>query len=423
MAFLIGSIYAQMLPTLSLYLVNRFHATPFELGLFFISLAASTIFVSQIIGVLSDKGMNRLLLISGGLTAGAIACVCFALSSNYWIALGLGVTFFSFAGITFPQIMALGREFADHSFRPEQVPIYNVILRSTFALSWVGGPPLGFILQHNLGSTSHYLWVALAHIVVGVTAWFFLPNTRSQKTSKIEEPSVSEELKTISETVAIPKTKARPKNQAISKPTIPFNLKIAFIACSILFGMHQSYIISLPQLLADFAIPSHKAGYIMGLAAGLEIPIMLMGGWLSSRISLITLMRLGAFAASLLYASIWFSSTLWHLFAVQILNAIFVGFVIGLGMTWFQDQMPKFAGTASSLFNNSINLGNILGSIMIGSIAAWFGYHNMYAVNALIALLAVLLLYWCQEENNRDTMSNNNRNSSHEINAEPSAPL
>jgi SET family sugar efflux transporter-like MFS transporter len=371
-AFTIGSLWAQIQPTLSVYLVQRYESSPFELGIFFVALAASAIVVSQVIGLMSDKGMSRVVLIFLGMVAGAIACVCFALSPSYWISLTAGVAIFSFSAITLPQIMAHGREFADGEFPPEQVPLFNAILRASFALSWIGGPPLGFHLQYILGSSTHYLYLAAAYLVVGSVAWAFLPKAKASATPK--DPN--------------------------EKPLIPLNLKLGFVAFAILFGVNHSYMIALPQMLVEhLAIKPHFAGYILGAAAALEIPIMILGGWLATRMPLLPLLRIGAASAMLLYVGVWFSNNLWQLIALQVFNALFIGFIAGLGTTWFQDQMPRFAGTASSLFVNTINLGNILGSVIVGLIAAWVGYHNMYLANALVTATAIGFLFICRDSN------------------------
>ncbi|BCD98455.1 sugar efflux transporter [Marinagarivorans cellulosilyticus] len=367
-AFTIGSLWAQIQPTLSVYLVERFESSPFYLGVFFVALAASAIVVSQVVGLMSDKGINRLMLIFLGMVAGAIACVCFALSPSYWLALTAGVVIFSFSAITLPQIMAHGREYADGEFPPEQVPLFNAILRASFALSWIGGPPLGFHLQYVLGSSKHYLLLAIAYVVVGIVAWSFLPKAKANPAPR--DPN--------------------------EKAHIPLNLKLGFVAFSILFGVNHSYMIALPQMLVEhLSIKPHYAGYILGAAAALEIPVMLLGGWLATRTPLLPLLRIGAASAMLLYVGVWFSNSLWQLIAMQALNALFIGFIAGLGTTWFQDQMPKFAGTASSLFVNTINLGNIFGSLIVGVIAAWVGYHNMYLANALVAATAIGFLFAC----------------------------
>jgi len=38
-----------------------------------------------------------------------------------------------------------------------------------------------------------------------------------------------------------------------------------------------------------------------------------------------------------------------------------------------------------------------MGSIVVGTIAAWLGYHHMYGFNAVFTLVAVALLFLCKE--------------------------
>lgn len=371
-AFAIGALYAQILPTLSVYMVQRFNSSPFQLGVFFVAIAASAIAVSQVIGRLSDKGINRLILVFLGMLAGCVSCISYALSESALAATLTGIFIFSFSAITLPQVMAHGREFADANLAKKQVALFNAILRASFALAWIGGPPLGFYLQHQLGTEKHYLFLGCAYLLVGTACWFLLPK-------------------------APPKVKDSSNSK---KPfRIPFNLKLGFLACALLFGVNHSYMIALPHLLqGHLNISTQYTGLIMGAAAALEIPIMLAGGALAARMPLLPLLRIGAAAAAALYIGVWSANALWQLIALQIFNAIFVGFIAGLGMTWFQDQMPKAAGTASSLFSNAIQLGNILGSLIIGFFAAWLGYHHMYLINALAAVLAVGLFFVCASE-------------------------
>lgn len=372
LSFLIGSLHGQTLPTLSVYMVEHYNTTAFFLGVFFVALAASAIVVSQILGVLSDKGTSRLLLMFAGMVAGALACAGFALSPNYWWALACGVFIFSFSAITLPQVMAHGREYADQNLASTHVALFNAILRASFALSWIAGPPIGFYLQHKLGTISHYLYLSGAYLVVGIAAWLLLPKIKDTHHS-------SQEMN--------------------SRVSIPLNLKLGFIACAILFGVNHSYMIALPQLLEQHLnIAVMNTGYIMGAAAAIEIPVMIFGGWLAARMPVLPLMRIGAAAAASLYIGVWLADHLWQLIALQVFNALFIGFIAGLGVTWFQDQMPNFAGTASSLFSNTINLGNIIGSLLIGLVAAWVGYHDLYLANALVALIAIGLLFCCKNK-------------------------
>lgn len=374
-SMMIGSLHAQVVPTLSVYVVAQFNATPFFVGLFFVAVAASAVVASQWVGVLSDRGANRRALISLGMIAGAAACLCFALSPSYWAALVVAMLVFSFSFITLPQVMALSREFADMAFPPERVALFNAAVRASFALSWVASPPLGFHLQHELGPQTHYLWLVGFYVLAGIVAYVALP-----RMGEVDKKTESEKDE---------------NNQ--KSADIPLNLKIGFAACAILFGLNHSYMIALPHLLSQhLSVETYHAGRLMGLAAAIEIPLMLLGGWLASRIPVLLLLRISSVAAIILFAGIWLSEGLIPLYALQFFNAVFIGFLAALGMTWFQDQMPRHPGVASSLFGNTMNVGNIIGSLLVGIFAAWLGYRHLYAVNAIAGLLAMVLLFFCR---------------------------
>ncbi len=373
-ALMMGLLYAQMMPTLSLFVVERFDASPFELGVFFVLLAAVSIGVSQAIAGLSDRGFSRHWLIGIGLCAGALASWLFSLCTSYMAALTVALCCFSLTAISFPQIMALCREYANEQLDAKTLPLYNALLRASFALSWVGGPPLGFWLQHRFGAELHYQGLALAFIAVAFASALTLPKVKPLASSRQAEPA----------------------------PAWPRALYLGFLACSLLFAVNHSYMLAVPQLLSQhLGFSSHHAGQMMGLAALLEIPIMLAGGFLASRMPLLPLLRLGALSALLYSLGIWFATELWHLFALQFFNALFIGCIAALGMTWFQNLLPGYAGTASSLFTNAINLGNIIGSLLIGLVASWVGYRHLYLANAACALLALGLLFWARGDGGR----------------------
>ena len=58
------------------------------------------------------------------------------------------------------------------------------------------------------------------------------------------------------------------------------------------------------------------------------------------------------------------------LLALQLFNAVFIGIVAGIGMLWFQDLMPGRAGSATTLFTNSISTGVILAGVIQGALCA-----------------------------------------------------
>jgi MFS transporter, SET family, sugar efflux transporter len=157
-----------------------------------------------------------------------------------------------------------------------------------------------------------------------------------------------------------------------------------------LFGVNNAYLISLPlHLKNDLQIDPQWIGPVMGLAAGLEIPFMLLAGHFAARISVIRLIYLAAFSALCLYSGVYFATELWHFFALQIFNAIFIGVLAGLGVSVIQQLMPGQSGAASSLYTNTTHIGNLFSSLVVGLVADYFGYHSVFLVNLFFVLIAV----------------------------------
>lgn len=77
------------------------------------------------------------------------------------------------------------------------------------------------------------------------------------------------------------------------------------------------------------------------------------------------------------------------LIALQLLDAVFIGIVAGIGMLYFQDLMPGRPGAATTLFTNSISTGVILAGVLQGVLVENFGHGSVYWMAALLALAAL----------------------------------
>ena len=332
-----GGLFALVIPTLSVLLAQQIGVQPFFVGGFFVAMALTSIIFGQAVGNWSDKLGDRRQILMLGMISGSLACIAFALSSSYIVIFLAGLTFLSFSLASTSQMLALTREYADQFLHPKHCTLFNSIVRASIAMAWVGGPPLGFFMYSSLGSTDHYLIVALLYFIVGIAVLVSLPKTER----------------------APPSSKQPVENRNRT-------LIVALVAFALLYGCNHAYIISLPLFLPEaFSIPSEKAGWIMGTAAGLEAPTMILAGWLSSRLPLMLMIRIGAFSSVLLYTGFYFASELWQLFCLQIFNAIFIGTLAGLGMTWFQNMLPGKTGAASAMFVNTMSAGNVIGSVIV----------------------------------------------------------
>ena len=71
-------------------------------------------------------------------------------------------------------------------------------------------------------------------------------------------------------------------------------------------------------------------------------------------------MRIAAVAGLLFYVGMLTVHTPALLLALQLLNAIYIGILAGIGMLYFQDLMPGQAGAATTLYTNTTRVGWII---------------------------------------------------------------
>lgn len=116
---------------------------------------------------------------------------------------------------------------------------------------------------------------------------------------------------------------------------------LLFIICTLMWGINSLYIINMPLfIINELHLPEKLAGLMMGTAAGLEIPTMLIAGYYAKRFGKRFLMQISAVAGVLFYVGMLNVHTPALLLALQVLNAIFIGILAGIGMLYFQDLMP-----------------------------------------------------------------------------------
>ncbi len=365
-AFLTGIAGALQTPTLSIFLTDEVHARPAMVGFFFTGSAVIGILVSQFLAGRSDKRGDRKSLIVFCCLLGVLACTLFAWNRNYFVLLFVGVFLSSFGSTANPQMFALAREHADKTGR--EAVMFSSFLRAQVSLAWVIGPPLAYALAMGFSFTVMYLSAAVAFIVCGVMVWLFLP-------------SMQKELPLATGMVEAPRRNRR-------------DTLLLFVICTLMWGSNSLYIINMPLfIINELHLPEKLAGVMMGTAAGLEIPTMLIAGYFAKRLGKRFLMRVAAVGGVCFYAGMLMAHSPVILLGLQLLNAIFIGILGGIGMLYFQDLMPGQAGSATTLYTNTSRVGWIIAGSVAGIVAEIWNYHAVFwfAMVMIIATLFCLL--------------------------------
>jgi SET family sugar efflux transporter-like MFS transporter len=373
-AFLSGIAGALQLPTLSLFLSTEIQTRPFMVGLFYTGSAVIGIAVSQLLAGRSDKQGDRKSLIFQCCVLGAAGCVLFAFNRNYFVLLVFGVLLTSFGSTANPQLFALAREHSDQNGR-ESV-MFSSIMRAQVSLAWVIGPPLAFALALGFGFQVMYMMAAVTFVVCGALVWLMLPTMR----------------KTRVKTAAVIEAPRRHRHDTL----------LLFIACTLMWTCNCMYLINMPlYLIHELQLPEKMAGLMMGTAAGLEIPTMLIAGYVSKHYGNRLLMRVAVTAGLLFYLGLLMFTDATALLLLQLLNAIFIGILAGIGMIYFQDLMPGQAGAATTLFTNTGRVGWIFAGSLAGLISEIWQYHAVFFVALLLNACAGYCMWRIRDVDSR----------------------
>ncbi|GCG58888.1 broad specificity sugar efflux system SetA [Escherichia coli] len=364
-AFMMGVAGALQAPTLSLFLSREVGAQPFWIGLFYTVNAIAGIGVSLWLAKRSDsQGDRRKLIIFCCLMAIGNALL-FAFNRHYLTLITCGVLLASLANTAMPQLFALAREYADNSAR--EVVMFSSVMRAQLSLAWVIGPPLAFMLALNYGFTVMFSIAAGIFTLSLVLIAFMLPSV-----ARVELPS----------------------ENALSMQGgwQDSNVRMLFVASTLMWTCNTMYIIDMPLWISsELGLPDKLAGFLMGTAAGLEIPAMILAGYYVKRYGKRRMMVIAVAAGVLFYTGLIFFHSRMALMTLQLFNAVFIGIVAGIGMLWFQDLMPGRAGAATTLFTNSTSTGVILAGVIQGAIAQSWGHFAVYWVIAVISVVALFL--------------------------------
>jgi len=167
------------------------------------------------------------------------------------------------------------------------------------------------------------------------------------------------------------------------------DVRLLFIASVTMWTCNTMYIIDMPLYISvTLGLPEKLAGLLMGTAAGLEIPVMLLAGHYAKRVGKRNLMLIAVAAGVLFYAGLAMFASQTALMALQLFNAVFIGIIAGIGMLWFQDLMPGRPGAATTMFTNSISTGMILAGVIQGTLSERFGHIAVYWLALGLAVAA-----------------------------------
>lgn len=363
LALLLGLAGAGVFPVLSTHLAIGLGISPLWIGVFFAVNTAAGVLVSHSLAKASDQGLRRILILWVSTAVGMVGSLALGYITQYGWLVVAGMIWFGLSSAAQPQIFAMARE----AVAEEEAALFQSVLRACFSASWIVGPPMAYLLFEWIGFT-RLMW--LVAIMFGLCL-LLLPGLPDGKV------------------------------QATRSASLPTNRRIKWLALMILavFAANTMYIVYMPLYVREtLGIGGIVPGLLMGLAAGLEIPIMVAGGAMAHRWPLLRPLWIAVAGGMAFYLGIFLFSGVTMLAVLQIFNGVLIGLAAGVGISVFQKLMPDRLGMASTLYTNAIKVGSLLGAGLGGVVAEFGGYGSVFLANVLLMAVAALALWQCGHE-------------------------
>ena len=363
-ALLWGTQFAFLNPAIGIILVSLYGASAAEVGLALTAYNVSGFVSTLVVPTHADRRGDYLrpLLWCGGFTIALVTAL--ALSTTLPLAVLALVALGGPAGVAIGLIFAYQRHTGDS---PAQI----MRTRAVFSLAWVGGPPLAAFLIGFLGNRS-VLWAVAGMGVVGLglTRLLMASHARSRHASA-------------------PAPTGDRMGVALRRPEVLVLLG-TFVA---LGAALNASVAVLPLFVTEgLGLDIVWSGVALGTCAALEIPILLGLGRLTVRFGSRRLVAVGSVAGFAYYVLMLTLAGPVVLVAGQLLNAVFIATMTGVGLTIFQDVVGR-PGLASALFMNTSRVGAIVAGpvIAFGGVTT-LGYGGVYVVCATLVAVGASVL-------------------------------
>jgi len=358
-----GLQFAFFNPAIALILADRFGASDGQIGLALALYNASGFVSSLVIPVLADRRSDYLTpLLWAGLATLPLAAV---------LGLSHDLTTAVVALVVLGGPVGVGTSLLFAHLRAVGLPPRAIInTRAVFSFAWVAGPPLATFAASAFGDAAVLACIAVIAALGLATTWAMRrasPSPATGTTRPGPDAPVAETL----------------------LPVALVGVVVAFVALQA--TNYISTTVMALYVTTTLHLPTVWAGAALAVAAGLEIPALVLAGRLTARYSNLTLIA----ASCVLGAGYYLALALAHgpveLVASQVLNAAFFAIVAGIGLTFFQEIIPA-PGLASGLFTNVRRVGAVAAGGIVALAGVLGGYRHVFLVCAALSVLALAIV-------------------------------
>jgi SET family sugar efflux transporter-like MFS transporter len=359
---------ASLIPFMSVYIVEVLGKDPLYITFYAMPTLAMTLVVNRVLGERIDQGhliapMLRILVAAFGVglvtmlvlhsyLALIIICApCFALSN------GAVSTMYSFGRLTAEQ-------------NNWDIARYNSCLRATTSLGWMLAPAATFMIAGAFGAQA-VLYAALGLAAIwAVSLWRIIPTNFAKQAVAITTPPAQ----------------SGDKNA-------PNAIWIAAGVCLLFSLAHSSTSTSLPLFyIREVGLPSFAVGLSFSVKTLVEIVAILLTPWIMAKLGAKRALVCAAIMAICAFTVLANVHNLPQLIAGAALEGLYYGVFAAVGLYYVQSLAQGRMGRATSLYMNSLFLGGLIASPVMGLVAQFASFRTVIQLASFWVIAALLIL-------------------------------
>jgi len=366
-AFLLIMVFLSLstsstLPLVTLYLVGSLHVALSLVGLYFVGEALLGLLLGVVVGRWSDRWPSRVPAMRLAATWVALGWLVFALSPYVWLSLAVGAVFVSAGAITMGQAFAALHDVMvrDAERRPGLV---NATIRTAFSLGFVLGPLLGSELAALVSFRAAFVVAGCLNLLCLVPL------------SGVDVPVATG-------------TEREPAPPGHAQNTVRLYVFVGL--CTLVLMGTALRITYLPiDVTTHLGGSLRQYGTVMAISPLAELIAMPAAGLLALRFRIGRLFSLGLAVATIEYLILSFNTALWQVYVTQVLDALVVAAVFGLGLTYAQQLSPGRAGLASSAFGSAFGMATLVGNLIGGVSLPLLGVPHLFVIPLATSCMAL----------------------------------
>ena len=369
---LLGFTYASTFPYQSLIGTQQLGMSERQFGLLIFAIGFAGMMGNLVLGYLSDLARDRKTAVLLCLAAGVVGFGSFALWPRLETFIFCMVLITPFANSAYALLFGTVRSITNE-LGPQEAGSVNAAIRSFYAISWIVVPGLvGLFIATRRNVSDCYAVAALAFALCFLYYWRkgpSIPGSASSGTS----PTAN-----LGEAAGLVFHGGR---------------LVRLLALSLINSAHSVIAYSLPLLISlKLGGSTADIGWLSGLVAALEIPIMLGVGTAARRLPIWQVIVGGGVIHAGFLLALTMANGTGLLYALAVLNSIGNAVLLTQHITYAQNLLPDRPGLGSSLLSIVSLISRGLGAVVFAGMGAFYGIGGALVLGATIVLTGCLAL-------------------------------